>query len=59
MHRHPKHLHLMDYVIVTQLDRQDARVTKAMCGADFWTGHRVLVSKMKLAFQMATRKEAT
>ena len=29
-----KHWHLIDYVIVQRMDRQDVRVTKTMCGAD-------------------------
>ena len=33
MHRRSKHWHLIDYVIVRRRDRQDVRVTKAMCGA--------------------------
>lgn len=57
MHPHSKHWHLMDYIIVRHLDRQT--VTKTMCGADWWTRHRVLISKMKLGFQMAARKEGT
>ncbi|XP_053887204.1 uncharacterized protein LOC128838801 [Malaclemys terrapin pileata] len=48
MHPHSKHWHLIDYVIISRRDRQDVRVTKAMCGADCWTDHRLIVSKMKL-----------
>ena len=33
MHPRSKHWHLIDYVIVRRKDRQDVRVTKAMCGA--------------------------
>ncbi|KAJ1104385.1 hypothetical protein NDU88_001797 [Pleurodeles waltl] len=40
-----KHWHLTDYVIVRRRDRQDVRVTKAMCGADCWTDHRLILSK--------------
>ena len=39
--KHPrsKQWHLLDYVIVRQQDRQDVKVTKAMCGAECWTEH--------------------
>ena len=39
MHPRSKHWHLIDYVIVRQRDRQDVRVTKAMCVAECWTHH--------------------
>ena len=48
MHPRSKHWHLIDYVITRKRDRQDVRVTKAMCGADCWTDHRLIVSKLKL-----------
>ena len=42
MHPHPKHWHLLDYLIVRQRDRQqDVRVTKTMYGAECWTDHRL------------------
>ena len=34
-------------------DRQDVRVTKTMCGADCWTDHRLIVSKLNLRIQPA------
>ena len=43
-----KHWHLIDYFIVRRKDRQDVRVTKTMCGADCWTDHRLVVSKLNL-----------
>ena len=48
MHPRSKHWHLLDYVIVRQRDRRDVRVTKTMCGAECWTDHRLLISKMNL-----------
>jgi hypothetical protein len=48
MHPRSKHWHLIDYIIVRRRDRQDVNVTKAMCGADCWTDHRLVISKMKL-----------
>ncbi|PFX27511.1 Craniofacial development protein 2 [Stylophora pistillata] len=46
MHPRSKHWHNLDYVIVRQRDRRDVRVTKTMCGAEYWTDHRLLISKM-------------
>ena len=51
MHPCSKHWHLIDYVIVRRKDRQDVRVTKNMCGADCWTDHRLVVSKLNLLIQ--------
>ena len=48
MHPRSKHWHLIDYVLVRKKDRQDVCVTKSMCGADCWTDHRLIVSKMKI-----------
>ena len=49
--------HLIDYVIVRRTDRQDVRVTKTMCGADCWTDHRLIVSKLNLRIQLARRPQ--
>ena len=38
-------------------DRQDVRVTKAMCGADCWTDHRLVVSKLNLRIQPVRRPQ--
>ena len=57
MHPRPKHWHLIDYVILRRTDRHDARVTKTMCGADCWTDHRLVVSKLNLRIQPARRPQ--
>ena len=57
MHPRSKHWHLIDYVIVRRIDRQDVRVTKTMCGADCWTDHRLVVSKLNLRIQPARRPQ--
>ena len=48
MHPRSQHWHLIDYVIVRRKDRQDVRVTKTMCGAECWTDHRLLISKLNM-----------
>ena len=57
MHPRSKHWHLIDYVIVLRTDRQDVKVTKTMCGADCWTDHRLVVSKLNLRIQPARRPQ--
>ena len=54
MHPRSKHWHLIDYVIVRNGDRQDVRVTKSMCGADCWTDHRLIVTKLNIRVQPKT-----
>ena len=49
------HWHLADYVIVRRKDRQYVRVTKSMCGADYWTDHRLVVRKLNLHIQPVRR----
>eukprot|EP00914_Ancora_sagittata_P021793 GHVO01043304.1.p3 GENE.GHVO01043304.1~~GHVO01043304.1.p3 ORF type:complete len:100 (-),score=4.55 GHVO01043304.1:301-600(-) len=46
MHPRSKHWHLINYVITRQENLSDVRVTKSMCGADCWTDHRLIVSKI-------------
>ena len=48
MHPRSKHWHLLDYIITRKKDSQDFRITKAMSGADCWTDHRLIMSKLHL-----------
>ena len=48
MHPRSKHWHLIDYVITRRRDRQDVLITKSMCGADCYTDHKLIVSKLSL-----------
>ena len=57
MHPRSKHWHLIDYVIVRAKDQRDVRVTKAMCGADCWTDHRLIISKTTLHIQPSRRPQ--
>lgn len=57
MHPRSKHWHLIDYAIVRRRDRQDVRVTKAMCGAECWTDHRLIVCKLNLQIQPPRRPQ--
>ncbi|XP_053863859.1 LOW QUALITY PROTEIN: uncharacterized protein LOC128825397 [Malaclemys terrapin pileata] len=57
MYPRSKHWHLIDYVIIRRRDRQDVRVTKTVCGADCWTDHRLIVSKMKVHIMLKRRQQ--
>ena len=57
MHPRSKHWHLIDYVIVRQRDRRDVRVTKAAFGAECWTDHRLIISKLSLRIQPKQRPQ--
>ncbi|BHF75372.1 hypothetical protein SprV_0501846800 [Sparganum proliferum] len=51
--RHPRsrQWHLLDYVLVRRRDQRDVLVTKAIAGADVWTDHRLVISKMRIHLQ--------
>ena len=57
MHPRSKHWHLIDYVITRKKDRQDVRVTKSLCGAECWTDHRLIISKLKICIQPKRRPQ--
>ena len=59
MHPRSKHWHLIDYVIIRKRDRRDIRVTKAMCGAECWTDHRLIVAKLDFHIQPKRRPQGT
>ena len=51
MHPCSGHWHLIDYVITRAKDRRNVPVTKAMCGADCCTDHRLVISKLNFSIQ--------
>nr|VZI05814.1 unnamed protein product [Spirometra erinaceieuropaei] len=57
--RHPRsrQWHLLDYVLVRRRDQRDVLVTKAIAGADGWTGHRLVISKMRIRLQPRRRPQ--
>ena len=50
--------HTLHYVVVRQRDRNDVNVTRAMRGAECWTDHRLVRSKMLLCIRLPVRKRA-
>nr|VZI29429.1 unnamed protein product [Spirometra erinaceieuropaei] len=57
--RHPRSCqwHLLDYVLVRRRDQRDVPVTKAIAGADGWTDHRLVLSKMRIRLQPRRRPQ--
>ncbi|KAI8797699.1 hypothetical protein BgiBS90_000002, partial [Biomphalaria glabrata] len=55
MHPRSKNWHQIDFIIVIQSDRQDVKVTKALCGADCWTDHRLILPKLKICIKPPRR----
>ena len=59
MHPRSKHWHMIDYILVRQRDKEDIRVTKAMCGAECWTDHRLLLAKLNLKIHPPRRPQSS
>nr|VZI46851.1 unnamed protein product [Spirometra erinaceieuropaei] len=57
--RHPRsrQWHLLDYVLVRRRDQRDVLVTKEIAGADGWTDHRLVISKMRIRLQPRRRPQ--
>nr|VZI50031.1 unnamed protein product [Spirometra erinaceieuropaei] len=57
--RHPRsrQWHLLDNVLVRRQDQRDVLVTKAIAGADGWTDHRLVISKMRIRLQPRRRPQ--
>nr|VZI36784.1 unnamed protein product [Spirometra erinaceieuropaei] len=57
--RHPRsrQWHLLDYGLVRRRDQRDVLVTKAIPGADGWTDHGLVISKMRIRLQPHRRPQ--
>ncbi|BHF77163.1 hypothetical protein SprV_0502026600 [Sparganum proliferum] len=57
--RHPRSRQwpMLDYVLVRRRDQRDVLVTKAIAGADGWTDHRLVISKMRIRLQPRRRPQ--
>nr|VZI05794.1 unnamed protein product [Spirometra erinaceieuropaei] len=58
--RHPRsrEWHLLDYVLVRRRDQRDVLVKKAIAGAEGWTDHRLVMSKMRIRLQPRRRPQS-
>ena len=59
MHPRSKHWHMIDFIITRKRDIQDFRKTRALRGADCWTDHRLIRSKLKLRICRRKRPHGT
>ena len=57
-HPRSKHTHMIDYCVTRQRDRQDVSITRVMRGADCWTDHYLLRSKLSLRIRPPVRRQA-
>ena len=57
MHPRSKHWHLIDYIITRQRDKMDVHSTRVMRGANCWTDHQLLRSKIAFALRPKCRKQ--
>ena len=57
MHLRSKHWHLIEYANIRKRERQDIRIPKAMCGAECWKDHHLIVSKFKFHIQPKRRPQ--
>jgi len=55
MHPRSRQWHMLDYVIVRQRDRCDVHITCCMRGAECWSDHRLLRTKINI--QLAWKKK--
>ena len=55
-HPRSKHTHMIDFCITRQCDRQDVFITRVMRGADCWTDHYLLRSKLSLRVRPPIRR---
>nr|VZI51222.1 unnamed protein product [Spirometra erinaceieuropaei] len=57
MHPQSRHWHLLDYVLVRRRHQRDVLMTKVIPGADGWTGHRLVIFKMRIRLQPRRRPQ--
>jgi hypothetical protein len=57
MHPRSRTWHMIDYVIVRRRDMSDVQITRVMRGADCWTDHSMLRSKMSLRLRRTVRPQ--
>ena len=55
-HPRSKHWHQIDHILVRQRDMQDVHSTRVMRGAECWTDHRLIRSKLAIHIQPQKRK---
>jgi len=54
-HHRSKYWHQLDHILVRQCDIQDVHSTRVMRGAECWTDHRLVRSKLSMCIQASKR----
>ena len=57
MHPRSKHWHLIDYIIVRRRDLNEAKIARAMRGAECSTDHRIIRSTLRLTVRPPARRQ--
>jgi hypothetical protein len=57
MHPRSKHWHLIDFIITRSSDKSDIHSTRVMRGANCWTDHQMLRSKVAFAIRKKHKKQ--
>ncbi|BHF60260.1 hypothetical protein SprV_0100322300 [Sparganum proliferum] len=57
MHPRSLHCHLLDFVLFRRQDQREVLVTRTIPGADGWTDHRLVISKMRIRLQPRRRPQ--
>nr|XP_014353239.1 PREDICTED: LOW QUALITY PROTEIN: uncharacterized protein LOC106706591 [Latimeria chalumnae] len=57
MHPRSKHWHLTDYILVRKKDINDVKITKAMRGAECWTDHCLIRTKLNIHIKLSRRPQ--
>ncbi|CAG4983475.1 unnamed protein product [Colias eurytheme] len=55
MHPRSRHWHLIDYTIVRQVDMSQVLITRVMRGANCWSDHRLIITKLRLRMRYPRR----
>ncbi|XP_063624759.1 uncharacterized protein LOC134796499 [Cydia splendana] len=56
MHPRSKHWHLIDYAIVRRRDIGQVNITRVMRGANCWTDHRLVLTKINISLRRPSRR---
>ncbi|KAK2176903.1 hypothetical protein NP493_632g02040 [Ridgeia piscesae] len=59
MHPCSRHWHMIDFIITRYRDKMDIHSTRAMRGANCWTDHQMLRSKVRFRIQQKHNRQGT
>ena len=59
MHPRSRHWHMIDFIITRCRDKMCINSTRAMCGANCWTDHQMLRSKLAFRIRQKHNRQGT